>query len=57
MSEFKAVAAIVSHQYRINARRVMRVAEGFAVRVPFAVQVAGVVEVRGLLIVEKRGVL
>lgn len=52
---FKPSAAIVSHQYRINAQRVTRIAEGYAARMVFGVQVAGLLVVAGLAIVDKRG--
>ena len=55
--QYRQCNAIVSHQYRINAQRVTRIAEGYAMRVPFGFQVAGLLSVQGLVIVEKMGVL
>lgn len=55
--EYRPAAAIVAHQYRINAGRVTRIAEGYAMRVPFGFQVAGLLAVQGLVIVEKMGAL
>ena len=54
---FRPSNAIVSHQYRINAQRITRIAEGYAMRVPFGFQVAGLLSVQGLVIFEKSGVL
>jgi hypothetical protein len=54
MIPLKPSAAIVSHQYRINEGRSTRIAEGYAMRVPFGFQVAGLLVVAGLVIVEKR---
>lgn len=53
--EYKAAAAIVATQYRINAQRVTRIAEGYTMRVPCGFQVAGLWAVQGIGIVEKRG--
>lgn len=52
---FKTAAAIISYQYRVNAQRVTRIAEGYAMRVPFGFQVAGLLVVAGLVIVDKQG--
>lgn len=54
---FKTMAAIVSHQYRVNTNRITRIAEGYAIRLPFGFQVAGVLAVQGVAIFEKRGAL
>lgn len=53
----KPVSAIVSHQYRINDQRMLRIAEGFAVRVPAGFQVAGLLCIKGLVVAEKKGAL
>lgn len=53
----KPMAAIVSHQYRVNAQRVTRIAEGYVMRLPFGFQVAGVLAVQGVAIFEKRGAM
>lgn len=53
--DYRPSAAIVSHQYRINEQRVTRIAEGYAMRVPFGFQVAGLLSVQGVVIVEKLG--
>lgn len=55
--EYRPAAAIVAHQYRINEGRVTRIAEGYAMRVPFGFQVAGLLAVQGVVIVEKLGVV
>lgn len=55
--EYRAAAAIVAGQYRVNAQRVTRIAEGYAMRVPFGFQVAGLLSVQGVAIVEKLGVV
>jgi len=57
VNAFKPAAAIISYQYRINEKRTTTIAECYAMRVPFGFQVAGLLVVRGVVIVEKLGVL
>lgn len=55
--EYRAAAAIVSGQYRVNAQRVTRIAEGYSTVVPFGFQVAGLLAVQGVAVVKKMGVI